>query len=279
MDITFSIFPKFYASYSVEQLAELVGQVGLDAVNLVIRKGYWVSPDNLAAEAPAFVQKMDQAGVKVTFATAGFSAEEIIADDTPLKVLADCGICEFRMGYFRGFKEDPAAGLDDARAKMEQVAEVCSRAKIRAVYQVHHGTLIPSALAAYYMLRDLPPEAVGVMIDPGNQMHEGREKFGRSVRLLGDFLSSAGIKDVTVSRDADRADQPDKGWSMQWDLLSRGMINWHDFVRALKSVDFGGTFVWMPFYHEKDTDAMTKGLAEEVAYMRKVVQEIDAEEE
>jgi sugar phosphate isomerase/epimerase len=277
MDITFSIFPKFYRHLRVEELAELIRTVGLDTTNLAIREGYWVSGRDLAAEVPAFVKAMAAAGLSIHFATAGFSPEQVIADDTPLRILADNGVGEYRMSYFRVGGDGPRASLDAARRQMEQVAEVCARCGVRAVYQVHHGTLVPTATGAYYLVRGLPAEHVGVMLDPGNQAFEGFEKWDRSARLLGGQLAAIGVKDVAVTRDPDKAGEPGKGWKRDWTTVDRGVTNWHELVAALKGIDFKGTFVWMPFYDADDPEEMTRKLGAEVAYLRKVVADVEAE--
>lgn len=273
MNAIFSIFPKFLANLSAEQLADTVKKVGLDTTNLVIRKGYWCEPDNLAKDVPVFCKTMERAGVKIHFATAGYMPEDIEADDTPLRVLAANGVREFRMGYFRG-GDDPATALDDARRRMERMASLCEKLDVRAVYQVHHGTNIATATGAYYLVRDLPAERVGVMLDPGNQAHEGFEKWERSARLLGDYLVSIGVKDTKVTHDETQLDTPRKGWSTSWETVDRGQTNWHDLIGALQVIGFDGTFVWMPFYNEKEPDIQIGKIAIEVAYMRKAVAEV-----
>ncbi len=277
MNASFSLFPKFYKSLSVQELAELVRTVGLDTVNLTIRKGYWCQPDSLRDDVPAFVKAMEQAGVGIHFCTAGFSAEQIIEDSDPLKVLADNGITAFRMGYFRGRPDDVGVALDEAHQQMQQVAKICGGIGIRCVYQVHHGTLIPSATGAHYLTRGLPAEAIGIMLDPGNQAFEGFEKWGRSAKLLGDRLVAIGVKDAAYTRDYLSADGERKGWSLGWAPLYEGVTDWYDLVRSLKEIDFDGTFVWMPFYHEKDNEKMTEVLTKEAAYLRRVVSDVQAE--
>ena len=54
MNVTYSIFPKFYQHLDVDRLAALIARIGCDTTNLVIRDGYWVTPGGLAAEAPTF---------------------------------------------------------------------------------------------------------------------------------------------------------------------------------------------------------------------------------
>ncbi len=279
MDLTYSVFPKFFKHLDVAGLAAMVREVGLDTVNLVIRDGYWVTREGLAREAPAFVKAMADEGLQVRFATAGFDADEMLADPTPLKVLADAGIRDFRMGYFRA-KGDAATlrgALDRARTQLEQLCPALERIGIRCVYQVHHGTLVPGPSGIYHLLRGLPAAVLGVMLDPGNQGFEGYEKWERAVPLLGEYLAAIGVKDTVVSRDASRSEDPNKGWSREFAPIHEGVVNWVDLVRALRGINFRGTFVWQPFYHQDQPDLMTEKLRHEVAYLRGIVRRVEAE--
>ena len=279
MQITFTLFPKFYKHLGVEQLAELVREVGLDTTNLVVREGYWVDPHRLAADVPRFVRAMADAGVKVTFATAGFSPDQLVFDPTPLKVFADSGITEFRMGYFRIEKSDVRTSYVVARHKLATMVDLCAEAKVRAIYQVHHGTLVPGASAAFGLINGLDAEWIGVMLDPGNQNFEGYERPELSVGLLGEYLRAVGVKDTAIERDPSRAGEEAKGWKRTWATLDEGETNWHALARALRAADFRGHFVWMPFYDEHDPAAMTAKLQREVAYLRKVLAEVEGEAE
>ena len=279
MQITFTLFPKFYRHLGVEQLAELVREVGLDTTNLVVREGYWVDPHRLAADVPRFVRAMADAGVKVTFATAGFSPDQLVFDPTPLKVFADSGITEFRMGYFRIEKSDVRTSYVVARHKLATMVDLCAEAKVRAIYQVHHGTLVPGASAAFGLINGLDAEWIGVMLDPGNQNFEGYERPELSVGLLGEYLRAVGVKDTAIERDPARAGEEAKGWRRTWATLDEGETNWHALARALRAADFRGHFVWMPFYDEHDPAAMTAKLQREVAYLRKVLAEVEGEAE
>jgi sugar phosphate isomerase/epimerase len=274
----FSIFPKFYQHLDVQGLAAMVREVGLDTTNLVIRDGYWVGQKTLAEDLPRFMSAMRKEGLEVRFATAGFMPQEVVDDPDLLKRLAGEGITEFRMGYFKAGKgEDVRQMFRTARRELERMALVCEAAGLRAVYQVHHGTLIPGASAAWHIVQGLSSQWIGIELDPGNQTHEGFEDWGRSARLLGEYFIAAGIKDTVITRDPDRADEPTKGWRRSWAPLDEGVVNWHEFIRACRSVDFHGTFVFMPFYDDKNPEEMTRKLKREVAYLRKVVETVAQE--
>ncbi len=277
MNVTLSLFPKFYKHLSVEGLAELVAETGLDTTNLVVREGYWVDPWELKRDVPKFVSAMEAAGVEVSFATAGFSPDQICFDPTPLKIFADHGITEFRMGYFRIEKDDVQTSFIVARHKLATMVDLCAEAGVRAVYQVHHGSLIPSASAAFGLVNGLDPAAVGVMLDPGNQNFEGYERPQLAVGLLGEYLRAVGVKDSARGRDASAGAEPGKGWWRSWTTLDEGETDWHEMLGRLHEADFSGTFVFMPFYNQDDPDEMTRKLKGEVAYLRKAIGAVEAE--
>jgi sugar phosphate isomerase/epimerase len=159
---------------------------------------------------------------------------------------------------------------------MEQVAAVCRNIGIKAVYQVHHGMLVASATAAYHITRDLPDDAVGVMLDPGNQAFEGFEEWCRSVPLLGSRLCAIGVKDVAVTRDPSERESSSKGWKRDWAPIDEGITDWHSLFRALHRIDFDGTLVWMPFIEPEDHAANARIIKREVAYLRGILAGIPA---
>jgi len=272
--ISWSLFPKFYRHLTPEGLADLVRQVGLDTTNLVIRDGYWVRQDSIETDLPRFIMAMEKAGVRVKFATAGFSAAEVVADSSLIEVLRDWGITEYRMGHFHlDPRRSVRSQLADARSQMELLSSVCERVGIRAIYQVHHDTLISSPSAVYTLVDGLPQSAVGVELDPGNQSYEGLENWDYAFGLLGDKVTAAGIKDTGVSQDLNRVSDPGQGWNRFWLPINEGVTNWQAFASAAVRSGFCGTFVFMPFYHEDDPQKMTEALTGEVTFLRRIFAE------
>lgn len=276
MNATLSLSPKLYKHLAVEELAEFVRELGLAAVNMIVREGFWVDPENLARDAAAFVKAMETAGVEAAFAEAAYSPDQICFDPTPLNVLADNGIAQFRMGYFKIENADVRTSFVVARHKLATMVDLCAEAKVRAVYQVHHGSLVPSASSAFGLVNGLDAEWVGVELDAGNQAFEGYERWELSVGLLGEYLRAIGVRDTAVSREPSRAGEPDKGWQRSWAPLDEGQTNWREAAGALAAADFEGRLVLAPLYDPDDHEARTEKLKRDIAYLRKVI--ADAEE-
>lgn len=267
-----SIFPKFLAHLSAEAMIDAALAAGLDTVNVVVRDGFWVGQAKLREELPAFLAVARARGIEPHFATAaGLQLAELARDDAPLAVLAEHGIRDVRIGY-AARTADPRSDIDTARGQLERIARSCLRLGIRAVYQVHHGRSVASASAAALLTQGIDPTALGVMLDPGNQQHEGWEAPGHQFGLLGSQVAALGVKDVAVARDGDPAG-PDKGWRRHWVGCHEGVIDWHRVFTAARAAGFDDTLVLMPFYHpgEDETDRHLDTLRAEVAYLRTVL--------
>ena len=271
MQIIWSLFPKIYPHLNPAELAALVREVGLDTTNVVIREGYRVQPASLRSDLPIFVATMRDEGITIHFATTGFRADEIAANPDLLTILADNGLTAFRMDHFRLNGPDIRGAMALARRQLEAMVPICERAGIRAVYQTHHDTLIPSASAAWSLVEGLPARAIGVELDPGNQSFEGYESWRRSAGLLREYLVAAAVKDTKLLQKMERAGDADKGWRREWCPIDEGVTDWQAFIAALAQNDFNGTFVFMPFYNADNPAQATPILKREVAYLRQIV--------
>lgn len=281
-EVTYSLFPKFFQSCTTDQLAEVALDCRLDAVDLVVRDGFWVTPDHMAAEAASFVKAMHRHNLKVEFATTGFSPDMLTEDDTPLRVMADNGIKSFRMSYFSyNENEDLFVQMEKARVQMVRMAGLCEKFKIKAVYQVHHGNrmLIHHTYEALALVQGLPAEYVGIMPDPGNQFHEGSDNWSKAFASLGAYTAAVGIKDGVYKFQPEEASLPNKGWSKAWVPCQEGVTNWTVIARALHKAKFRGVLNFQPFYHSDWPDLLIPALKEEVRYIRQVMEQTEAADE
>ena len=269
MKSVFSIFPKFYKHLKPQELAALVREVGLDTTHVVVRNGYWVTPDGLVDEMPRFVKALRSEELDIKFVTSDFLSEELIDDPTPLSVMADCGLSHFRVAHFRSKDPDVHRAIENARSQVERLLPLCEVHNLKCMYQVHHGTLFPSASSANLLVRGLPSEWIGIELDPGNQLRDGYERWDFGVPILGNHLVTLGVKDVALTR-VENSGAPDKGWKHEWATIYEGINDWHACLQALASVGFDGFFEFMPFYDTDRPDVMTEKLKKEVAWLRRI---------
>lgn len=253
MAATITVFPKCFAQRTPAELAELVRSVGADAVDVIVRDGYAVTPAGIKSELPAFVKALDREGVRAELAVTDFSPAKLAEEPDLLLFLADHGIKAVRTGYFP-FRNDVREALREARETIDRLVPMCSLSGITAVYQVHHGTLISSASAAHGLVRG-GPNAVSIQLDAGNQRIEGYEAWPYGVRLLGKHLAAVGIKDVRL------------GVQTEWCECGTGEVLWEPLFQSLNETGFDGYYDVMPFYDSSE-ERLLAGLKADVAFVK-----------
>lgn len=278
MKILYSLFPKLFKGVSLEELADILKETGFEAVDLLIREGYWVDFENMATESERFINFMNKKGIKVEFSTAGFSPEMLCENQEPLRILSELGIKSFRMSYLSyDEKDDFFSALEKGREQMQKMAELCAKFNIKAVYQIHHGPhqLIHHSMAALYVVKDLPHEYIGIMPDAGNQFFEAHENWHRAIITLNKYMGAFGVKDGKYVYVPEEKNSPTKGWKKEFAPCQEGVNNWYDIISALKEINFDGVLNFQPFYHGNDRDKLIATLKEELSYIKSVVEYVE----
>jgi len=273
----YTLFPKPLASLSVDELADFLGDVGLNACNAVIRDGFWTPPGRLAETLPRFVASLRERGIETPMAETDWGPREALGDpDFPesLDVIREAGIRQVRLrqansGAKFGDVGDVPRELEEAAEAFRKLAAIAADRDMQLVYQTHFKTLLPSPSSLYPLAKDLDPKRFGVMLDAGNQLMEGWENWLRSCRLFRSQLAAFGVKDAAYRREQAEPADPRKGWSARFAPCDEGMTNWQDVGSALRDVNFDGLYVLMPFYPEsKDPETLGPILKREIEYLR-----------
>ena len=265
------VFAKFFQHLSVDELMAHCAEAGVDGPTAVIRDGYWLEPHSYVELLPGFVQAAKAAGLEVKFADTSFPMEELARDNTPLKVLADNGITDVRLGYIKKSGAGHVRKLSEhSRRLAEGVASAAEKAGLKAIIQLHGGFYPHNATAAYPLAKDLNPKHIGIMIDPGNNiMQEGYEYFDYQIPLLGEYIAAVGAKDAVNIRSGDSVNSS-KGWEPHWAPVYEGQANWEAIYSELGKVGFSGPMVLMPFYDTDNFPLMFEKFKREVRYLKDI---------
>ena len=258
------VFAKFFQHLSVDELMAHCAEAKVDGPTAVIREGYWLEPESYAKALPGFVAAANKAGLEVRFADTSFLMDDLAHDNTPLRILADSGITDVRLGYVKKGDAGHVRNLfEHSRRLAEGASLAAEKAGIRAVIQVHGGCYPHNASTAWPLVNDLDPKFIGVMIDPGNNfMQEGFEQFDYQIQLLGEYVAAVGAKDSIVERSATKV------WERKWSPVFEGLANWEQIYAELNKIGFSGSMVLMPFYDTDDFPLMFDKFKREVEYLK-----------
>ncbi|MGI5232617.1 sugar phosphate isomerase/epimerase family protein [Actinoallomurus sp. CA-142502] len=116
-------------------------------------------------------------------------------------------------------------------------AELARRYEIKALLEMHQGTVCPSASLAVRVVGELPAEHVGVIYDAGNVVLEGSEDPSMALQILGPYLAHVHLKNAAFTR------PPGGGvWRPEWTPLDDGVL---DVPRVLDVLAAAGYQGWI----------------------------------
>ena len=251
----FHVFSKMFqppVTKSPEALCELFAAAGYDGVQWTVRKGGHATPENARAELPRLVKVAESFGLKCESICTGITSDggqraarptgdgracrpATAADETILKTAADCGIRQFRTGYY--FYDEKtetfAQSMERFKRSFAALAAIGERCGIKAAYQ-NHSTWGPAIFGAvvwdlYEVIRDLDPRWIGIEYDPMHAYFETYESWRHGFELVAPWVSAIDLKDFHYRPDPKNAKRTKKAMV----AAGEGIVPWGEVARRV----------------------------------------------
>jgi sugar phosphate isomerase/epimerase len=143
--------------------------------------------------------------------------------------------------------------FDEAQKHYAQVEKLARRTGVRALVEIHMGTILPSVSSAYRFVSGFDPACVGVIHDAGNMAVEGFENYRMGMELLGEYLALVHVKNAKLVK-GDAGPAGVQTWKREWAELREGFANWADLIRAMKAVGYDGWLSLEDFTEKRSTE-------------------------
>lgn len=256
-------FTKTLRELDVSGLATFCRDVGLDGVDLAVRPGYPVHPDNAATALPAAAKQFRAEGLEVGLVSAATDLTD--PDGKAAAVLFDAcaraGVPAVKIGYFP-YRPPADEAIRAARARLSGFARLAERTRVRVCYHTHSGNYLGNNAAGLrLLLRDLDPHHVGAFLDTGHTAVNGGP-VRMELDLARPWLSLLAIKDMAWEKGRD-------GWQYRVVPAGEGIVRWDDAGRGLKECRFDGTVSLYGEYEAKDLAGRTRLAKQELAFLRR----------
>jgi sugar phosphate isomerase/epimerase len=194
--------------------------------------------------------------------------------DTMLRVTSELGARQVRvtMPNYRAEKERTGETygqlFDRTRADLEWAADRAAELGVKALVELHHMTITPSASAALRLIDGLDPAHVGVIHDLGNLVIEGQEDHLAAFELLGPYLAHAHVKNARWVDTGDTRADGSAIWQNEWAPLRTGQASVSEYLDALRQVGYDGWVTIEDFSTDLPLEART---ADNLAYLKTLV--------
>jgi L-ribulose-5-phosphate 3-epimerase len=258
-------FTKSLKPLDLKGLIAFCKEAGLDGLDLAVRSGYPVNPDNMAKALPEAAKMLAGEGLTIGLVTADTGLNDPASKTAKalFEASAAAGVPAIKIGYF-AYKTDFDANLKDARTKLAGFAKLAEDHKVRACVHTHSGNNIPNNCATMRMLlQDLDAHHVGAFVDTGHTAVNGGP-FRMELDMVHSYLSLIAIKDIVWDKGA-------KNWTYRVAPAGEGIVHWGDVAQAIKENKFNGTISLHGEYDTKDQAERLQKAKDELAFLKKLL--------
>jgi sugar phosphate isomerase/epimerase len=240
MPMQFVLFTDNLADLDIRETCRSAKKAGFDGLDLTLRPGGHVLPENAERGLAAAHEIADQEGVSIPMVSTGItSADDPFAE----KVIAAAHfrIRSFKLGYLRYQPFGSLAKqLDEARRKLESVLALTRRYHVRPCLHAHSGPILSNGPLLYLLLKDFSPEDIGAYVDPMHMSVEGANSgWEMALDLVAPWIALVGVKNYTfVATERDAFGQ--QRFQIKYAPLADGIAPLPQFFQRLKQIGYDG---------------------------------------
>ena len=277
----FSVFTASTPQWSREVAARTLAAQGWDGIEWRVTDqvdspvpGFWAGNQatwplaTLAQDTPEIARITRDAGLELSGLGGYAQCDDHGSVETLLVATAALGAHQVRITVPRtGTSGNYREAFALARHHVEWVAERAAAHGVKALVELHHGTLTSSASSAMRLIDGLDPEHIGVIHDLGNLLIEGQEDHLSSFELLGSYLAHVHVKNVRWSPRS--VAEPDGSvlWDWHWAPLRTGQADVRGYFDALREFGYDGWVTCEDFSLDLPLEERTR---DNLAYLKAV---------
>lgn len=296
----FGVYTVCMPEYDIEASIRLLAELGYDGIEFRVGKPAEETPEGLATHDPSHKEYpsrywglnkstldvgnlleetlrakeiCDEVGLEI-YGLSGYTpadnTEELGATFEAANAVGASFIRVSREAYnpdardrtYRTYSE----AFDRLKEQLKTVEAMAREYNVKAVIELHHDSLVPSASAARRALEGLDPEHIGVIFDPGNMVFEGYERYLNGLDLLGDYVAHVHVKNAALEpgeRDANGAMQ----YLRTQKPFPDGAVNFTGLFEDLRQFGYDGTVCVEDFSNESPT---REKLEANLAFLKKL---------
>ena len=246
------LFSKHLQFLGYDEMAEAGVEAGMDGIDLTVRPGGHVLPENVERDLPLAAKAVRKAGLELTMMTTRITDPDDPATEKIMRVASDLGIRYYRMGYYNYDKEvGVVKSLETIRDKMSRLAIMNEKYGLHGAYQNHAGTRFGAPLwDLWQAIHDQNPQWIGCQYDIRHAIVEGAQSWPLGLELLKNHIKCMAIKDFRWSHEEGK-------WSIKNVPVGEGMVDFREYFKMVEAYQITGPIslhIEYPLYPEKSMD-------------------------
>ena len=197
--LSLNVFSKHLQFLDYQEMAKVAREIGFDGVDLTVRPGGHVEPENAKRDLPKAVEAIRSEGLQSVMMASGINNAEDPVNLQVLNAAAKQGIKYYRLSYYRiTGKKLPSwkATLDPFKKLFDALGKLNEKLDLHGAYQNHSGMYVGSYLPDIaYLLEGNDPRWLGCQFDIRHATVEGGTAWPLGLEWLKDYISTIVVKD------------------------------------------------------------------------------------
>jgi len=271
--LMFSKMLKEVGKLSVDEAGDRIAEMGFDGVDLTVRPGGHVLPEEVIGKLPEAVDILKSKDLTVPMITTGITdAKEKYAEDI-FRIASRCDVKFLKLGYwpYEGFgklKEQ----IESVRVRLKGIQDLSKRYGITAAIHIHSGNSLSANPAVVWMLlQDYDPDYLGAYIDPGHMAVEGSLSGWRmGMDLLSQHIRMVAVKDFGWFQERDEKTGK-KRWRLDLVPLGDGLVPWPQVFTYLQQIKFDGPVSVHSEYKNLDLEELIQQTKKDLIYLKNIL--------
>ncbi len=268
----FAVFTVSIPEWSPDFAVKRVKEIGYDGIEWRIQDqaepaggaSFWgnnlatLPLSTLVQDAPIWTQLTQEGGLEIPSLGTYARCDDLEQVDLAMRGAKAIGAPQLRITVPSYDGISPFRELfETSKSQYREVANLARTHGVKALLELHHRSITPSASSARILLEGLDPEHVGVIQDGGNMAHEGYETHRLALEMLGPYLAHVHIKNARwfpVKYNEDGSVE----WKCDWAPVGKGVIDQRALFVALRAVGYDGWISVEDFSNEQKLDERLK---------------------
>jgi len=255
-NVAFTVFTKPW-KMPLPELGKHIRGLGFDGIELPVRLGYQVEPDNVTRGLPATAKLLADFGLKIG-TVAGPTDEQTIA------ACAAAGVPIIRICVAIPPEKDYLSAIADCQRQWDALVPVLDRHGVALGIQNHFDRCIANSAQLLHAVGRFDPRHVCVVWDAAHTALQG-ENADIGLDIVWSHLRVVNLKSafwkLTTGPEA-----PMARWTTYWTTGRHGLANWPAVAGELTRRGFAGDVCLTAEY--SDHDAVDRLIAEDIAFAK-----------
>ncbi len=242
-NVTFGVFTKPWKGKTLDELGEFVAGMGFDEVELPVRNGFNVEPDNIATDLPKAAKTLEKHGVKIASIAGPIEGDSIPAcEEAGVRIIRICvriknetyAECEQR---FHGLFEEALPKLD--------------KHGVAIGIQNHCGNHVTDAIGIMHLIEKYDPKHVCAVWDAGHSGLAG-EEMEQAIDICWSHMRMVNLKNAFRKR-MNGPEALEAEWKPYWTNGCQGFASWSRAATELKRRGYKGPVCLTAEYSDEES--------------------------